>query len=62
MELRKPLFIAALVLLGLCALVELGASLFLPRPQARPEDIAASIQSKGAGDDRSSGAGRLPRA
>ncbi len=55
MELRKPLFIAALVMLGLCVLVELGASLFLPRPQARPEDIAASIQSEGVEDEVSLG-------
>jgi hypothetical protein len=55
MELRKPLFIAALVVLGLCVLVELGASLFLPRPQARPEDIAASIQSEGVEDEVSLG-------
>lgn len=51
MELRKPLFIAALVLLGLCVLVEVGASIFLPRPVASGADIAASLKSEGAQDD-----------
>lgn len=55
MELRKPLFIAALVLLGLCVLVELGASLFLPRPVASAADLQASIQSEGAQDSVSVG-------
>ena len=55
MELRKPLFIAALVLLGLCVLVEVGASLFLPRPVASSADIEASLRNEGAQDDVSVG-------
>jgi len=51
MELRKPLFIAALVALGLCVLVELGASLVLPRPVASPADLQASLQSEGVEDE-----------
>ncbi len=51
MELRKPLFIAALVLLGLCVLVEVGVSFFLPRPVASRQDIAASLRDEGAQDD-----------
>ncbi len=55
MELRKPLFIAALVLLGLCVLVEVGASVFLPRPVASEDDIKANLRSEGAQDDVSVG-------
>lgn len=51
MELRKPLFIAALVALGLCVLVELGASVFLPRPVASRAELEASIRGEGAEDD-----------
>jgi hypothetical protein len=51
MELRKPLFIAALVALGLCVLVELGASLVLPRPVASPADLQASIRAEGVEDE-----------
>jgi hypothetical protein len=51
MELRKPLFIAALVLLGLCVLVEVGASIVLPRPVASRADIEASLRNEGAQDD-----------
>ena len=51
MELRKPLFIAALVLLGLCVLVEVGASILLPRPVASRADIEANLRSEDAQDD-----------
>ncbi|PTL84218.1 hypothetical protein [Vitiosangium sp. GDMCC 1.1324] len=51
MELRKPLFIAALVLLGLCVLIEVGASILLPRPVASSSDIEASLRSEGAQGD-----------
>ncbi|KFA89005.1 hypothetical protein [Archangium violaceum] len=51
MELRKPLFIAALVLFGLCVLVEVGASILLPRPVASRADIEANLRSEGAQDD-----------
>ncbi|WNG61044.1 hypothetical protein F0U59_44800 [Archangium gephyra] len=51
MELRKPLFIAALVLLGLCVLVEVGASILLPRPVASRADIEANLRSEGTQDD-----------
>lgn len=51
MELRKPLFIAALVALGLCVLVELGASLVLPRPVASPADLQANIRAEGVEDE-----------
>jgi hypothetical protein len=51
MELRKPLFIAALVALGLCVLVELGANLVLPRPVTSPADLQASIRDEGVEDE-----------
>lgn len=48
MNLHKPFFIAALICVLLCVLVEVGASLFLPRPVAQPSDIAASLHNEGA--------------
>ena len=50
MELRKPLFITVLVLLGLCVLIEVGASLVLPRSDA-PSDLAATLRAEGLQDD-----------
>lgn len=51
MTLNKPLFLVALVLLGLCVLVEGGASFVLPRPVASRADIEASMRAEGAQDD-----------
>lgn len=51
MELRKPLFIAALVLFGLCVLVEVGASIVLLRPVASLADIEAHLRNEGAQGD-----------
>ena len=48
MNLHKPFFIAALVCILLCVLVEIGASLFLPRAVASRANIEASLHTEGA--------------
>src|SRR5437879_13672352 len=40
-ELKKPFFIAALVLFGLVVLIELGAHFFVPHPS--PDQIATAM-------------------
>ena len=42
-DLRRPFFVAALVLIALVVLLELGATAFLPSPTSNPAALSSSI-------------------